>query len=186
MLRIGLVFTPRVNALAITSFAFSLAVTVGSTFGISFRLWRAGRTTSEFTGDNAYKAAMYSIIESGALYTCCNVVLISLLLAHNFIGDVTIDIDMQIAVGISKLCMFLFLTLIFFQTLSPLLLIARLGYAETTPETTSQTDLTFANPIRVNITEDICTHPPDAAHPSSRSIRKSIQSYPDSGEQDTV
>jgi hypothetical protein len=99
VLRSRVIFSQLVENLAIASLSFSLAVTIGATGGISFRLWRAGRTGSSLTDHNPYKAAMYSIIESGAIYTACSVVLTALLLVGNPVGGVSINVNIQVTVG---------------------------------------------------------------------------------------
>jgi hypothetical protein len=90
-----------------TGLALNLVITVTVTSGIAYRLWRAGRSVFDLTGHNVYKAAMYTIIESGALYTSSIIVLSALVIDNNLAGAMALNVNIQIAVGI--LCNFLFL-----------------------------------------------------------------------------
>jgi hypothetical protein len=102
------VFSHRAREFVNAGFAFDLVITVGVTSGIVYRLWHAGRTVSDLTGGhNTYKAAVYTVMESGALYTSSIIVLSALVMSGNLGGIVALNVGIQIAVG--TLCVFLFL-----------------------------------------------------------------------------
>ncbi|OAX36821.1 hypothetical protein K503DRAFT_772138 [Rhizopogon vinicolor AM-OR11-026] len=163
------VFLRRTTQFVDAGLSFDLAVTVLVTSGIAYRLWRAGRNVSDLTGgQNAYKAAIYTIIESGAIYTSSIIVVTGLVISGSLAGVVALNVNIQIS------------------TLAPLLLIARLGLGMThgdskQSETLSAAGPSFARPVQVNITEEISTYPIDAVNSSSKSTQRSAQSYHDSG-----
>lgn len=101
------VFSRIIRNLGYACFAFNLVVTIGVTSGIAYRLWRAGRVVSGFTGHNAYKTAMYTVIESGALYTASYVVQTILFISRSLAGTMAIDVGLQIAVGTLRVFLFL-------------------------------------------------------------------------------
>ncbi|OAX36820.1 hypothetical protein K503DRAFT_857749 [Rhizopogon vinicolor AM-OR11-026] len=160
ILRSGQLFSHRVREFVNASFAFDLAITVGVTSGIVYRLWRAGRIVSDLTGrHNTYKAAIYTVMESGALYTSSIIVLSALVMSGNPGGIVALNVGIQIA------------------TLAPLLLIARIGlgltYGEDTEfETLSIAGPTFARRVQANAFDESCSYPMDTMDSSSRSTRK--------------
>jgi hypothetical protein len=99
VLRFGQVFSLGVHDFGNASFAFNLAVTIAVTSGITYRIWHAGRSTSDLTGDNTYKVVMYMVIESGAIYTSSIIVLSGLVMSGNQGGVMGINVNIQIAVG---------------------------------------------------------------------------------------
>ncbi|KAG2125408.1 hypothetical protein DEU56DRAFT_573886 [Suillus clintonianus] len=149
------VFSHTVHALSKTSFAIDLVVTISVTSGIAYRLWRAGQDVSHLTGHNAYKAAVYTFIECGAIYTSSIVVLSALNISGSLAGIMAIEVNVQIA------------------TLTPLLLVASLSrnlkrrdrHSDTSTPT-GPADL--VRPVQVNITEEICTHPVETTDSSFR------------------
>ncbi|OJA21089.1 hypothetical protein AZE42_07726 [Rhizopogon vesiculosus] len=165
ILQSGQLFSHRVREFVNASFAFDLAITVAVTSGIVYRLWRAGRIVSDLTGrHNTYKAAIYTVMESGALYTSSIIVLSTLVMSGNLSGIVALNVGIQIA------------------TLAPLLLIARIGLGLTHGEDTEVETLsigpTFARRVQANAFDESCSYPMDTMDSSSRSTRKSIQSIP--------
>jgi len=107
ILRSGPGYSLSAHQLLKTGLALNLVITVTVTSGIAYRLWRAGRSVSDLTGHNVYKAATYTIIESGALYTSSIIVLSALVIDNNLAGAMALSVNIQVAVGI--LCNFLFL-----------------------------------------------------------------------------
>jgi hypothetical protein len=95
----GHTFSHIALALGKASCAFYLALTISVTSGIAYRLWRAGRDVSDLTGSNSYKAAIYTIIESGAIYTISIVVLCGLYQSGSEAGIFAINAATQIAVS---------------------------------------------------------------------------------------
>ncbi|KAG2125451.1 hypothetical protein DEU56DRAFT_571469 [Suillus clintonianus] len=154
-------------ALGKASCALDLALTISVTSGISYRLWRASRNVNGLTSSNAYKAAIYTIIESGAIYTASVVVVCALFQIDSNAGIIGVGVAVQIS------------------TLTPLFLIASISFGLMQRNTRSEAVITmgptFARPIQVTITEEIRTHPIDTVDSSSRSTGKSqsIRSYHD-------
>ncbi|OJA10943.1 hypothetical protein AZE42_04656 [Rhizopogon vesiculosus] len=174
LFRTSSVFSQRSHDFVDVGLSFDLVVTITVTSGLSYRLWRAGRRVSDLTGgQNAYKAVIYTIIESGAIYTSSIIVVSGLLMSGSVAGAMAVNVTVQIA------------------TLAPLLLIARLGLGLTYGEskqskTLSVAEPSFVKPIEVNITEEISTYPMDAVDSSSRLTQRSISPYHDSGAEKNV
>ncbi|KAG1904262.1 uncharacterized protein F5891DRAFT_1013668 [Suillus fuscotomentosus] len=91
-------------------FILNIVLTIYLTSGIAYRLWRAGADTFDLTGHNAYKPAIYTIIQCGALYTSSIVVICILRLSGKPAGLVAPYVGIQ------------------FATLTPLLLIVSLKF----------------------------------------------------------
>lgn len=142
----GHTFTNAALALGQASCALDLVLTIGVTSGIAYRLWRAGRDISTLTGHNSYKAAIYTVIESGAIYTSSIVVLCALYQSGSPAFGVAINVATQIS------------------TLTPLFLIASvvlgLMHRESAYyETSTSAEPAFTRPIQVMITQETRTHP---------------------------
>jgi hypothetical protein len=159
-------------------FTFNLVLTICLTFGIAYRLWRAGKDTFGMTGYNAYKPAIYTIIQCGGIYTASIVVVYALFFSRSSAAVMAEYVGIQFAV--STLCFFFLCNLTFFQTLTPLLLIANLSLGAThgkRDETPDVVEPTFVQPVQVNIPEEIHIHPDDAMDPlptrSNQSFLKS-------------
>ncbi|KAG1799735.1 uncharacterized protein HD556DRAFT_61722 [Suillus plorans] len=103
-------FASAAWALATADFIFNLVLTICLTSGIAYRLWRAGADTFDLTGHNAYKPAIYTIIQCGAIYTSSIVVICVLRLSGKPAGLVAPYVGIQ------------------FATLTPLLLIVSLKF----------------------------------------------------------
>lgn len=163
----GHTFSHIALALGKASCAFYLALTISVTSGIAYRLWRAGRDVSDLTGSNSYKAAIYTIIESGAIYTISIVVLCGLYQSGSEAGIFAINAATQIA------------------TMTPLFLIASLTFGlmrghDTHAEAPTTIAPTFARPIQVTVTQETRTHPIDTVDSSTRSTigkSQSIRAY---------
>ncbi|KAG1737464.1 uncharacterized protein EDB91DRAFT_476771 [Suillus paluster] len=134
-------FSQSVQAFGKASWSLDLFLNTFVTSGIAYCLWHAGREVSDFTGRNVYKAAMFTIIESGALIASCTVVMFALDIAGSPAGLMAVNVAVQIA------------------TTTPLLIIARLGLGLTHGDThfeksSSIPAVTFAPPVQVNIAEE--------------------------------
>ncbi|KAG2153726.1 uncharacterized protein EDB93DRAFT_211319, partial [Suillus bovinus] len=112
--------------------------------------YRDGNTTLEcHPGHNAYKPAIYTIIQCGTIYTISIVVVCALQLSGNPAGLMATHVGVQ------------------FATLTPLLLITdirgtRREHDDDPPDTVEPT---FARPVEVNIAEEIHTHPRETCDP---------------------
>ncbi|KAG1746138.1 hypothetical protein EDB19DRAFT_379798 [Suillus lakei] len=145
IIRFGVVFSTTFEALLKACFTLNLALTISLTSGIAYRLWRAGKDVCGLTDHNAYRAAIYTIIECGAIYTSSIVVLCAMNLSGSDVGIMANYVGIQIA------------------TLAPLLLIASLSldlHGENN-ETLNTMGPIFTQPVQVNITEEIRTYPDD-------------------------
>ncbi|KAG2137850.1 uncharacterized protein EDB93DRAFT_1231070 [Suillus bovinus] len=167
MVIIDRTFSNTALALGKASCACNLTLTISVTSGIAYRLWRAGRHVSGLAVHNSYKATIYTIIESGAIYTSSIVVLCALYQAGNDAFIVAINVVTQIA------------------TLTPLLLIASLSFGlmhrnSAYYETSTPTGPAFARPIQVTITQETRIHPIDTMDSSTQSRKsQSIRAYHD-------
>ncbi|KAG1776966.1 hypothetical protein EV702DRAFT_1104524 [Suillus placidus] len=155
VIRLGVIFTSAFYALLEACFAFNLVLTICLTSGIAYRLWRAEKDTFGLTGHNAYKPAIYTIIQCGAIYTSSIVVVCALHFSGSPAGVMANYVGVQVA------------------TLTPLLLIAHLSLGVTHREHNETSDTAgpaFAQPVQVNITEETHTHPDDTMElrPSTR------------------
>ncbi|KAG2344145.1 hypothetical protein BDR05DRAFT_989358 [Suillus weaverae] len=169
VLTTGHTFSNAALALGKTGCALDLALTISVTSGIAYRLWRAGRDVSALTGYNSYKAAIYTVIESGAIYTSSIVVLCALYQSGNAAFSAAINVATQIA------------------TLTPLFLIASVSFGlmhkdSTYSEASTNVGPNFARPIQVSITQETRTHPVNIMDSSTRSTTgksQSIRAYRD-------
>lgn len=144
MLITNRIFSNTAIALGNTSCACDLALTISVTSGIAYRLWRASRDISDLTNHNSYKTAMYTAIESGAIYTSSIVVVCALYQSGSNAFGMAINVAIQIS------------------TLTPLLLIASVSFGlmhRAYPEASTFTEPTFVRPIQVTITQETRTHP---------------------------
>ncbi|KAG1753382.1 hypothetical protein EDB19DRAFT_2035281 [Suillus lakei] len=157
ILRLHQVFSYTVKALSKASLALDLVFTISVTSGIAYRLWRGGRIVAVSTDHNAYKEAIFTFIECGAMYTSSIVVLSALYLSDRLAGVMAINVNVQIA------------------TLTPLLLVAslslNLAHRNAQSEKSSTLGPAFVRPVQVNITEEVCIHPMDSSSRKSRSIQ---------------
>jgi hypothetical protein len=91
-------FSHGVQAFGKASWSLDLLFNTCVTSGIAYRLWRAGRDVSDYTGRNVYKSAMFTIIESGALIASCTVVMFALDIAGSPAGLIGVSVSCQVAV----------------------------------------------------------------------------------------
>ncbi|KAG2052524.1 hypothetical protein BDR06DRAFT_510408 [Suillus hirtellus] len=158
MLITNRIFSNTAIALGNTSCACDLALTISVTSGIAYRLWRASRDVSDLTDYNSYKTAMYTVIESGAIYTSSIVVVCALYQSGSNAFGMAINVAIQIS------------------TLTPLLLIASVSFGlmhGACPEATIFTEPTFVRPIQVTITQETRTHPIYTMDSNTESTEKS-------------
>lgn len=92
-------FSYNVQAFGKASWSLGLFINTCITFGIAYRLWLAGREVSDLTGRDAYKAAMFTVIESGALVASCTLIMFILDVTGSPSGFMAFNVAMQIAVG---------------------------------------------------------------------------------------
>ncbi|KAG2063669.1 hypothetical protein BDR04DRAFT_1062575 [Suillus decipiens] len=165
ILTTGHTFSKDSLALGRASCSLDLVLTISITSGIAYRLWRAGREVVDLTGHHTYKAAIYTVIESGAIYTSSIVVLCALYQAGSPAFAAAINVDTQIA------------------TLTPLFLIAsvtlNLMHRESVHPEASTSVGPFASPIQVTVTRETRTHPIGTTDASTQSTEKSIRVYHD-------
>ncbi|KAG1851181.1 hypothetical protein F4604DRAFT_1309383 [Suillus subluteus] len=127
--------TRNVHSYGLAGWGLETGVNFLASGGIAYRLWHAGRRTAVLTGRPNYKASFFIIIECGALITTCTTVMFSLYAANKPEGLVGVGAATQIA------------------TASPLLIIARVGFAMSKRKTVSAatTFSTLPNPLQVNV-----------------------------------
>lgn len=155
-------FSYDVQAFGKASWSLGLFINTCVTFGIAYRLWLAEREVSDFTGRNAYKAAMFTVIESGALVASCTLIMFVLDMTGSPSGFMAFNVAIQIA------------------TTTPLLIITRLGLGLTSIGThfdkSSSPTVTFA-PVQIDITEDTCTYPMAPISPFATRKTGSMHSF---------
>ncbi|KAG2342471.1 hypothetical protein BDR05DRAFT_347007 [Suillus weaverae] len=164
VIRLGVFFTSAFDALLKAVFTLNLVLTICLTSGIAYRLWRAGKDTFGLTGHNAYKPAIYTIIQCGAIYTSSIVVVCALHLSGSPAGVMANYVGVQIA------------------TLTPLLLIVNLSLGAMHGEYGETSDTAgpaFTQPVQVSITEEIQTHPDDTMELRPTRRNQSLQTYGD-------
>ncbi|KAG1812507.1 uncharacterized protein BJ212DRAFT_454021 [Suillus subaureus] len=127
--------TRNVHSYGLAGWGLETGVNFLASGGIAYRLWHAGRRTAVLTGRPNYKASFFIIIECGALITTCTVIMFALYAANKPEGLVGVGAATQIA------------------TTSPLLIIARVGFAMSKRKTvsTAATFSTLPNPLQVNV-----------------------------------
>jgi hypothetical protein len=101
VIRFGVVLTPTSKALLKADLTFNIVLTICLTSGIAYRLWRAGKNTFGLTGHNAYRPAIYTIIQCGAIYTSSIVVVCALHLSGSPAGVMADYVGVQLAVSTS-------------------------------------------------------------------------------------
>ncbi|KAG1823976.1 uncharacterized protein BJ212DRAFT_712220 [Suillus subaureus] len=161
-------FSRAAVALAKASCALDIFITISITSGIAYRLWRAARDISGLTVHNSYKFAIYTVIESGAIYTSSIIVTCALYESASQAFGVAVNVSTQIA------------------TLTPLFLIASISFGlmhrdSAYSEASNPTEPTFARPIQVTITQETRIHPIDTTDSDTRSNGKSQSILEDQG-----
>lgn len=134
--------TRNVHSYGLAGWGLETGVNLLASGGIAYRLWRAGRRSAILTGGLNYKASFLIIIECGALITTCTAIMFALYAANKPEGLVGVGAATQIA------------------TISPLLIIARVGFAMSKRKTvsTAATLSTFPNPLHVNVKRTLDTY----------------------------
>ncbi|KAG2121328.1 hypothetical protein BD769DRAFT_1478839 [Suillus cothurnatus] len=161
--------TPKSVTVLKACFTFNLVITICITFGIAYRLWRAGKDTFGMTGYNAYKPAIHTIIQCGGIYTASIVVVYALVFSKSSAAVMAEIVGIQ------------------FATLTPLLLIANLSLGATHGQRNETPDIaepTFAHPVQANISEEIHIHPDDAMDPLPTRSNQSFPIYGDTVKKD--
>ncbi|KAJ3982723.1 hypothetical protein F5890DRAFT_1464355 [Lentinula detonsa] len=106
------VFDPLVHRGAIAYWTLDLAVNIGVTLCIAYRLWSAGRSLEELgirRSKHPYTGIMLTIIESGGIFATATLITVSLYLSGNVAAVAAIDSVVQLA------------------TITPLLIVVRVG-----------------------------------------------------------
>ncbi|KAJ3713169.1 hypothetical protein F5878DRAFT_620217 [Lentinula raphanica] len=107
------VFDPLVHRAAIAYWTLDLAVNIGVTFCIAYKLWAAGRSLERVglgRNKHPYTGIIFTIVESGGIFATATLVTVSLYLSGNFFPSVAaIDSVVQLA------------------TTTPLLIVVRIG-----------------------------------------------------------
>ncbi|KAG1776967.1 hypothetical protein EV702DRAFT_1104532 [Suillus placidus] len=167
VVRLGFFFRPAFDALLKADFILNLVLTICLTSGIAYRLWRAGKDTFGLTGHNAYKPAIYTIIQCGAIYTSSIIVVCALHLSGSPAAVMGDYVGVQVA------------------TLTPLLLIVNLSLGVThgehgeTSDTAEPTFAQPAQPVQVSITQETHTHPDDTMELRPTRRNQSLRTYGD-------
>ncbi|KIK40347.1 hypothetical protein CY34DRAFT_87497 [Suillus luteus UH-Slu-Lm8-n1] len=129
--------TRNVHSYGLAGWGLETGVNFLASGGIAYRLWHAGRRAAILTGRHSlnYKASFLIIIECGALITTCTAIMFALYAANKPEGLVGVGAATQIA------------------TISPLLIITRVGFAmsKRKPVSTATTFSTFPNALQVNV-----------------------------------
>lgn len=69
---------PRLRTYGIVNWSLHLAINIGVTGAIAFKIWWQGRQTVHARGHNAYAGVAFTIMESGALFAGATIVLFAL------------------------------------------------------------------------------------------------------------
>ncbi|KAJ3769850.1 hypothetical protein FB446DRAFT_196640 [Lentinula raphanica] len=106
------VFEPSIYRGAIAAWTLDLALNIGVTSCIAYKLWTAGRSLKHigFTrSKNPYTGIMLTIIESGGIFATATLIMVSLYFSGNYAFDAATDSVVQLA------------------TITPLLIVVRVG-----------------------------------------------------------
>ncbi|OJT02888.1 hypothetical protein TRAPUB_6558 [Trametes pubescens] len=106
---------PRLRRYGIVNWSLHLILNIGVTGAIALKIWWQGRKTVHARGHNAYAGVAFTIMESGALFAGATIVLFAL-----YINPAT---GTDALVGVNPVAQL--------ATLSPLLIIARVGFGLT-------------------------------------------------------
>jgi hypothetical protein len=133
--------TRNVHSYGLAGWGLETAVNFLASGGIAYHLWHAGRRTAILTGQPNYTASFFIIIECGALITTCTAIMFALYAANKPESLVGVGVATQIA------------------TISPLLIIARVGFAMSKRKTisTATTFSTLPSPLQVNVNRALCS-----------------------------
>ncbi|KAG8213670.1 hypothetical protein J3R82DRAFT_10366 [Butyriboletus roseoflavus] len=131
--------SPRnVFVFGLAGWGLETATNLAANFGIAYRLWKAGRRTAPLGAQRHmnYQSTMLLIVECGALITTCTVIMFGLFASGYGSAIAGIGVAAQIA------------------TVSPLLIIVRVGLAQTRTCPSSRTTSTYPLEISVLRTEN--------------------------------
>ncbi|KAG2121254.1 hypothetical protein DEU56DRAFT_865082 [Suillus clintonianus] len=155
-------FSHNVQAFGKASWSLGLFLNTAITCGIAYRFWYVGQKVSDHTGRNAYKAAMFTVIESGALIASCTVVMFILDVVGSQAGFMAFNVAVQIA------------------STTPLLIITRLGLGATNTDTnfgkSSAPSMTFAPTVQIGVTQHTSTFPTTPTTPILPFTRQKTES----------
>lgn len=88
------------HATALSAWLLNLVLYVGLTVGIAYRLWWANRRVSRlYNGSRRYSPALYTIIESGALFASATIVMVGLTAAKTRVAVAAVSPTTQLAVS---------------------------------------------------------------------------------------
>ncbi|KAJ3785514.1 hypothetical protein GGU10DRAFT_375760 [Lentinula aff. detonsa] len=160
------VFDPFVHRGAIANWTLDLAVNIGVTLCIAYRLWSAGRFLEEFgirRSKHPYIGIILTIIESGGIFATATLITVSLYLSGNVAAVAAIDSVVQLA------------------TITPLLIVVRVGLGlqhgisanvMTFEAATRDTLASRSESLHIDITKSQNTSGDDTLHPGNNlSIR---------------
>jgi hypothetical protein len=93
------VFDKLLHRWALVNWSMDLAVNIGVTAGIAYRLWSVGAELHSATGrkSNKYHGALLTVIESGGLFTTATLVTVALYLSGEIATVMAIDSVTQLA-----------------------------------------------------------------------------------------
>ncbi|KAJ3847739.1 hypothetical protein EV368DRAFT_87385 [Lentinula lateritia] len=107
------VFDLFVHRGAIANWTLDLAVNIGVTLCIAYRLWSAGRALENLgmkRNKHPYTGVIFTIVESGGIFATATLITVSLYLSANVASVAAIDSVVQLA------------------TITPLLIVVRVGF----------------------------------------------------------
>ncbi|KAI0644278.1 hypothetical protein C8Q79DRAFT_1002175 [Trametes meyenii] len=123
---------PEVRRFGILSWSLHLIINIGVTCAIAGKIWWQGRKTVTIRGQNAYLGVVFTILESGGIFAGATLIL--------FVLYINASTGLDALVGVSPIAQL--------ATLSPLLMIARVGFGLThgtsAAATTGSTQLSTA------------------------------------------
>ncbi|KIJ62916.1 hypothetical protein HYDPIDRAFT_30055 [Hydnomerulius pinastri MD-312] len=130
-----------VRSYGLSGWGLEAAVNLTSTCGIAYRLRKAEKRTAALGPQKRfnYKASMLIVVECGAIITTCTVIMFGLYASGKDSGIVGVGIATQVA------------------TIAPLLIIARVGIAQSSSRHGSgPLQTTYPGPLEINVirTED--------------------------------
>lgn len=121
----------NVLAFGLAGWGLETATNLTANFGIAYRLWKAERRTAPLGAQRLnYQSTMLLIVECGALITTCTVIMFGLFASGHESGIVGVGIATQVAVS-HFLGFVARMTDERLQTISPLLIVVRVGLART-------------------------------------------------------
>ncbi|GAW06653.1 protein [Lentinula edodes] len=109
------VFDLFVHRGAIANWTLDLAVNIGVTLCIAYRLWSAGRALENLgmkRNKHPYMGVIFTIVESGGIFATATLITVSLYLSGNVASVAAIDSVVQLA------------------TITPLLIVVRVGFVQ--------------------------------------------------------